>query len=238
MHQTSQYHLNQWVPEDRILREDFNRDNANVEAGLVALGTRLGAEEAARAAAVSAERTAREQAVSSASAQLNAAKADRTELSALSGRVDALPFVKLREVVLQSSAPQANVDVRGIDLSRYAFVLLSAHLICGIQSVYLRLNGVTDRYYRVRQNSQDYMAFMTNKEQFGYHLFRFFGTGKEVSCIYESVGYDGAGTTSYSSISAASGVVPSTLHTLNFVTQNTSVAIEAGSRFTFYGLRL
>ena len=41
MEKTSQYQLNQWAAEDRILREDFNRDNANVEAGLVALGERV-----------------------------------------------------------------------------------------------------------------------------------------------------------------------------------------------------
>ena len=44
MEKTSQYQLNQWAAEDRILREDFNRDNANVEAGLVALGERVTAE--------------------------------------------------------------------------------------------------------------------------------------------------------------------------------------------------
>ena len=74
MEKTSQYQLNQWAAEDRILREDFNRDNANVEAGLVALGERVTAEEAARQAAVSAEQSAREQAVTSAKSQLDAAR--------------------------------------------------------------------------------------------------------------------------------------------------------------------
>ena len=49
MEKTSQYQLNQWDAGDRILREDFNRDNANVEAGLVALGQQITAEETARA---------------------------------------------------------------------------------------------------------------------------------------------------------------------------------------------
>ena len=95
MEKTSQYQLNQWAAEDRILREDFNRDNANVEAGLVALGERVTAEEAARQAAVSAEQSAREQAVTSAKSQLDAAKADKTALAALQAQVDAMPFVKL-----------------------------------------------------------------------------------------------------------------------------------------------
>ena len=34
MEQTSIYNLNQWVEEDRIQREDFNADNAKIEAAL------------------------------------------------------------------------------------------------------------------------------------------------------------------------------------------------------------
>ena len=34
MNQTSNYQLNQWDPEDRILRTDFNEDNAKLDAAL------------------------------------------------------------------------------------------------------------------------------------------------------------------------------------------------------------
>ena len=34
MKQTSNYQLNQWDPEDRILREDFNADNGKIDAAL------------------------------------------------------------------------------------------------------------------------------------------------------------------------------------------------------------
>ena len=83
MEKTSQYQLNQWAAEDRILREDFNRDNANVEAGLVALGERVTAEQSAREAAITAEQEARDSAVTAAKneaaasdAQLNAVKVE------------------------------------------------------------------------------------------------------------------------------------------------------------------
>ena len=36
MNQTSNYQLNQWDAEDRILREDFNRDNEKIDAALAA----------------------------------------------------------------------------------------------------------------------------------------------------------------------------------------------------------
>ena len=36
MEHTSNYNLSQWAGEDRILREDFNADNAKIEAALAA----------------------------------------------------------------------------------------------------------------------------------------------------------------------------------------------------------
>ena len=41
MKQTSNYQLNQWEKTDRILMEDFNGDNAKVDAALKALHTNV-----------------------------------------------------------------------------------------------------------------------------------------------------------------------------------------------------
>ena len=38
MEQTSKYGLSQWDAADRILREDFNADNAKIEAALANAG--------------------------------------------------------------------------------------------------------------------------------------------------------------------------------------------------------
>lgn len=38
MEQTSNYQLNQWAESDRILRTDFNSDNAKIDAALAELG--------------------------------------------------------------------------------------------------------------------------------------------------------------------------------------------------------
>ncbi len=38
MKETSNYQLNQWEKTDRILMEDFNRDNARIDAALAAAG--------------------------------------------------------------------------------------------------------------------------------------------------------------------------------------------------------
>ena len=37
MEHTNNYNLSQWAGEDRILREDFNADNAKIEAALDAV---------------------------------------------------------------------------------------------------------------------------------------------------------------------------------------------------------
>ena len=45
MNKTANYNLNQWVKADRVLMEDFNADNAKIDAALGALAGRMGAAE-------------------------------------------------------------------------------------------------------------------------------------------------------------------------------------------------
>ena len=54
MQQTTNYHLNQWAPEDRILRTNFNSDNAKVDTAIKAVETAAAAAIAAVAASVEA----------------------------------------------------------------------------------------------------------------------------------------------------------------------------------------
>ena len=238
MEKTSQYQLNQWAAEDRILREDFNRDNANVEAGLVALGERVTAEEAARQAAVSAEQSAREQAVTSAKSQLDAAKADKTALAALQAQVDAMPFVKLREVTTSAAAVQVDVSVSGIDLTQYAYVLVVPMLTCDNTTVYLRVNNISVKYYDADDVSREYLVSMSNRDNLYYHLIRLLGTGTQLASMYEYVGYNGHGNPQYAQLRANSGVTPATVQTLNFVSSDSAVKIQAGGRIKIYGVKL
>lgn len=53
MNQTSNYQLNQWDPEDRILRTDFNEDNAKLDAALKGNADAISSEASARSSAVS-----------------------------------------------------------------------------------------------------------------------------------------------------------------------------------------
>lgn len=52
MNQTSNYQLNQWDPEDRILRTDFNEDNAKLDAALKANASAISSEASTRSSAV------------------------------------------------------------------------------------------------------------------------------------------------------------------------------------------
>ena len=53
MQKTTNYQLNQWVKSDRIQMEDFNRDNAKIDAALKGNADAVAAETAAREAASS-----------------------------------------------------------------------------------------------------------------------------------------------------------------------------------------
>ena len=57
---TTNYQLNQWEGTDKVLRTEFNADNAKIDAALKANADAIAAEAAAREAAVSAEAEARQ----------------------------------------------------------------------------------------------------------------------------------------------------------------------------------
>ena len=58
MNKTANFQLNQWEKTDRIMMEDFNRDNAAIDAALKANADKVAAETAAREAGISALQTA------------------------------------------------------------------------------------------------------------------------------------------------------------------------------------
>ena len=237
MEKTSQYQLNQWDAGDRILREDFNRDNANVEAGLVALGQRVTAEQTARAQAVTAEQTARTQAINTAKSQLENSKADKTALSALTDRVDALPFVKLRSITTSAAVNQIDVDMSGIDLRQYAFLLVVPQLSCGESGVQVRINGVSDHWYYRDNSTRNYLvSFISVSEEYNYSL-KLMGLGESINAVGEYIGGRGYGGVTYGHMSENSGATSSTLQTLNFLGED-SAKIAAGGKITIYGVRL
>ena len=248
MNYTENYRLNQWDPEDRILREEFNRDNANVESGLTTLKQGLETETKSREAAVSAARQEATQAVNAAKQEtsqalaaaagaLESSKADKTALARLQALVDAMPFVKLREVTVSQSANQVDVDVRDIKLDQYAYVLFVTQLYTdGNEARWfmVRINGLT-RDYESENSGRTYL-FHTRSliydASFEFHLME---AGGIIKGIMSEVDFNGSLNQAGSQIDKTS-LQASQLQTVNFIGEDGGL-IRQGGKIYIYGVK-
>ena len=179
MEKTSQYQLNQSAAEDRILREDFNRDNANVEAGLVALGERVTAEQSAREAAITAEQEARDSAVTAAKneaaasdAQLNAVKVE-IATGYYRGNGAESRFISL------GRTPKALLLFRedGLTIDEYSTDALCGGLILAeraLQQAETTIADIVENGFNVYYSSTDKRMILTNHSNYVYHYLAFF----------------------------------------------------------------
>ena len=236
MRKTSQYQLNQWDAEDRILREDFNRDNANVEAGLAALNTALETAKSEAAGNLAAERTQRQQA--------DAAKADTTALNALSAKMDnTVAVVKLASIVTSADAAQVDVDVSQWPLSEYARLIIIPQLSVdtqnSTQTVRLLCNGLaTENGYRINDSRCSYLYSMNyNSAGKSCCTLCLMGDGSNLYMIGENIYF--TGTRGLVTAHDFCAVMPTTLtqsqlQTLNLVC---TTQILAGSRILILGVK-
>lgn len=122
--QTTYYQLSQWLPEDAVLRTDFNGDNAKIDAALAAGERRL------NAALETMTTLATKQAL----------EALKTELS----KRDC--WILLAQQVTTQTDASINMDVSGIDFTAYREVQVffeskpCAHVL-------VHVNGDTDQSY-------------------------------------------------------------------------------------------
>ena len=104
LNQTANYGLSQWDPTDRILMENFNKDNGKIDTALKE-----------NADAIAAETTAR------ASGDL---------------------WVRLLDLTVEAETQKWDIDLSGIDLTKYQKLLLCPHLKGNTdQWVYVHING-------------------------------------------------------------------------------------------------
>lgn len=104
MNQTEHYQLNRWEKSDRIMMDDFNADNAKIDAALAAHSAALAANAAAMAAEENARRTADE--------------------ALQSSIITTNPIVRLADVTTAQVASQVNLYIGNIDWAAYGEVLL------------------------------------------------------------------------------------------------------------------
>ena len=151
MKQTGAYQLNQWELTDRIRMEDFNSDNAKVDAALSALSGRVDAK-------------AEQSALNTLSGRVDA-KAEQSALNTLSGRVDTINsvvatkadqtaltnlenwvnskdhYVKLLEGSVAEDANTVTLSLAGIDWSLWQEVVVSIYVNISNSQYILFANG-------------------------------------------------------------------------------------------------
>ena len=249
MNYTENYRLNQWDPEDRILREDFNRDNANVESGLTTLKQGLETEVQSRETAVSAARQEATQAVNAAKQEasqaltaatgaLESSKADKTALAQLQAIVDAMPFVKLREVTVSETANQVDVDVQDIKLDQYAYVLFVPFLYtegATSKSFMIRLNSISEYDYENENNSKSYLLSMSSLNRECCCEFRILDAGGMIKGVSSEVDLS-AVLRQYGAHISKSVLQPSQIQTVNFVGVDGGL-IQQGGKIYIYGVK-
>ena len=125
MEKTPRYQLSQWEKTDRILMEDFNADNANLEAALTALNTEVGKK--AEASALNSAKSA----LQTEDARLNSVKLEMVTIldktysvsnaSTLSIPVGALGSYAV--VAVDLALPNATTTIKGEGSSESAISL-------------------------------------------------------------------------------------------------------------------
>ena len=177
MRQTADFQLNQWDLTDRIQMEDFNSDNAKVDAALSAISDRVDLKAAqsdltALTSRVNAK--AEQSALNTLSSRVDAkaeqsalntlsgrvdTKAAQSDLTALSSRVDSLcSYIWLGETVSQDASYRIDLTLPAIDWNAWQQVVLDLEIpTCDF---YIRgyLNGASTHAYLSSGGNQDYNA--------------------------------------------------------------------------------
>ncbi len=160
MNKTTHYQLCQWDAEDRILRLDFNADNAALDTALKQLADALNAESSARSATdqslrsdfTAADATIRSE-FSAADTKLRTdfTAADtklRTDLTAADTQLRSENMlVKLADITTTSAAGQVNVPLSSYNPSAYTRLVALVDLKCESSArCMIRVNGLSASY--------------------------------------------------------------------------------------------
>ncbi len=167
--------------------------------------------------------------------------------------VSACPYVKLMDITTASSAQQVDLNVSGIDISKYAmlqiFATLAVSTMGNATAIYARINNTggypAETMYNYSNYFRDFVA------QFGAPSSDYIAARMEISG-YTPIGSVVSGPLLIKSGSAgvASGNFVrdgfaykqlsklSDFASINFLTNSGSVNIAAGSRFVIYGVKL
>ena len=120
---TPNYSLCQWEAEDKVIRTEFNADNAKIDAAIKAVDRRVDGK--ADASALTAEVNARTAAVQTLTTALGS-KADKTAVTSLENTLTAVSGRAgseiLASVTLSAEASSLNLSLDGVDWSKYSIL--------------------------------------------------------------------------------------------------------------------
>lgn len=219
MKQTEIYQLNQWEADDRIRREDFNRDNVRMEAGMKNLSD-----------AVAQEAQARQE-------------GDAAVVREMSAQVDAIPLVKLCQITATAETQQMDLDMSAYPLDQYYQLIILPEITtvstADYANILVRCNGVGEKVYRNDLDIQNYWARIPAGKIKGVTMLQLMvgGGSMHLLCTKCLQMYN---TNHSSGISGstvrANGPAPAELQSLNFVAPETD-RIQPGSKITLFGLK-
>ena len=139
---TTNYNLNQWEGTDKVLRTDFNEDNAKIDAALKTNADAIAAETAARTAAVSSKADA---ATVAALSQTVSGKADQADVDALTAKAGTQ---LIQRVTLSASAETFNLDLSSVDWDQWSTVTILVRPALSAGGKYLLyFNGTSTANY-------------------------------------------------------------------------------------------
>ena len=240
MTKTEKYQLNQWEASDRILREDFNNDNANLESSLAALQAALDQEVSARKSAVSSASTTAANNLATAKTQLNSTitAAKNAAAADLAAHVAEMPFAKLAEVTVSTAAVQVDVDLSGISLPDYAYLLVVPRLNTGGTAIIMQVNGLYGKYSSGGSSGKAGLCTISPLDDDYTTRIHIMGFGQSIRCAMEQFYAIGHGSVPYSAVVENDTLTADTFNQLNFYTSDKTAKIKVGSKITVYGVRL
>lgn len=262
MEYTPHYQLNQWVPEDRLLRTDFNTDNARIDTalhqGAEALAQarsslegalaqerqdRAGADNTLRQELNSAVAAAKGEAANAISAEQSVRASQdtaiRQEFAAADASVAAAnPLVKLMEITTSANAPQVDLDLSSIPFGTYLSLFIVIRLSGSCPLIYVRGNNLSTPVYASGSYSKNEFGQIYPYNSGAYTICHLSLHGSLIACrlmVDTFFNRKGIGTTDCSVI-PPSTLSPRDFRTLNFISSDGS-NLYSGSKFTIYGLR-
>ena len=209
MNKTEHYQLNQWEKPDRIMMDDFNRDNANLESALSENAAAIAAEEAARLGGD----------------------------AALDGKIAArAAFVPLLQIVTTQSAAQLDISLANIHFADWQLLWMDVALL-GSWAGYMRPNGTNNAILYLLESGtpptySTGLGVYYNSKQNRTIFFPGKNGAKRISSILAG---ETDGGLLYRGV--CSTLTFSQLSSFSFVPGQSDYHIDAGSSITLWGVR-